>query len=313
MSNPEYFTVMDQVVVYQNLFSEEELSFLIKIIKDSEEPVYEYDKDTHLKAAYYNDQGKQPERREDNSGIYTWTPWYDFGSKSIWGIPENQDEKNIQFVGYNILNSAIIKCKNFYLNKYSKIGKWVYDIDWNDKEDLTFSTLEILKHKKNIDTKYTIEPHTDWHNQREEEPGPKQILTFTIYLNDDYDGGEIDFVDEINKHLIVYKPKKGDLVVFPSGRPYWHGARAVTSDVSKYFIRTFLSYRYKGSERWIQGVLNHGLTLWIDLENKRIAEYIEEGNASRQVLWEGQSVSSNKNSLPLFINKETYIDGRLNA
>ena len=53
MSNPEYFTVMDQVVVYQNLFSEEELSFLIKEIKDSEDFVYEYDKDSTKEANPY--------------------------------------------------------------------------------------------------------------------------------------------------------------------------------------------------------------------------------------------------------------------
>ena len=52
----------------------------------------------------------------------------------------------MQVVSKRIINS--IQIADIYLNKYSKIGKWVYDIDWNDKEDLTFSTLEILKHKK---------------------------------------------------------------------------------------------------------------------------------------------------------------------
>mgnify|MGYP003332057652 CR=1 FL=1 len=101
----------------------------MEYVRNYQAVVYEYDKDTHLKAAYYNDQGKQPERREDNSGIYTWTPWYDFGSKSIWGIPENQDEKNIQFVGYNILNSKEysylpIDKKLLYKYEYSKIKNY---------------------------------------------------------------------------------------------------------------------------------------------------------------------------------------------
>jgi predicted 2-oxoglutarate/Fe(II)-dependent dioxygenase YbiX len=45
-----------------------------------------------------------------------------------------------------------------------------------------------------------------------------------IYLNDDYEGGEIYFPD----HNIDFKPKAGTLVFFPSNNMYIHGVRTIT-------------------------------------------------------------------------------------
>jgi hypothetical protein len=38
-----------------------------------------------------------------------------------------------------------------------------------------------------------INYHTDRDNTRENEPGEKPLLTITIYLNDNYEGGDINF------------------------------------------------------------------------------------------------------------------------
>lgn len=45
-----------------------------------------------------------------------------------------------------------------------------------------------------------------------------------IYLNDNYEGGEIYFPD----HNIDFKPKAGTLVFFPSNNMYIHGVRTIT-------------------------------------------------------------------------------------
>ena len=39
-----------------------------------------------------------------------------------------------------------------------------------------------------------------------------------VYLNDDYDGGDISFIN----HDISFKPKTGDLVLFPGNMHYWY-------------------------------------------------------------------------------------------
>lgn len=56
-----------------------------------------------------------------------------------------------------------------------------------------------------------------------------------LYLNDDYEGGEIEFV---NFNLKI-KPEKGTLYIFPSSYPYRHIAHPVT-DGTKYAIVTWL-------------------------------------------------------------------------
>ena len=45
-----------------------------------------------------------------------------------------------------------------------------------------------------------------------------------FYINDDYEGGEIEF--PLKK--FTYKPKSNSLVVFPSTSEYLHGVKEVT-------------------------------------------------------------------------------------
>jgi hypothetical protein len=52
-----------------------------------------------------------------------------------------------------------------------------------------------------------------------------------MYLNGDYEGGELEF-PYLN---FTYKPYGGDLLLFPSGVPYMHAAKPVTSG-TKYSV-----------------------------------------------------------------------------
>lgn len=51
--------------------------------------------------------------------------------------------------------------------------------------------------------------------------------SFVTYLNDDYEGGEINFPNQ----NVTIKPKAGSLVMFPSQRPYIHESKPVLSGV----------------------------------------------------------------------------------
>jgi predicted 2-oxoglutarate/Fe(II)-dependent dioxygenase YbiX len=63
----------------------------------------------------------------------------------------------------------------------------------------------------------------------------KRIISPILYLNDDYAGGEIEFVN----FNIKIKPKAGSLIVFPSNYAYRHIAHPVTSG-TKYAIVTWV-------------------------------------------------------------------------
>ena len=75
-----------------------------------------------------------------------------------------------------------------------------------------------------------IKVHSD-HTPRTDLPNTWRLLSMILYLNDDYQGGELIFP----RQKIEYKPKAGDLVMFPSGFGYPHGTAPVTSGI-KYCI-----------------------------------------------------------------------------
>lgn len=59
-------------------------------------------------------------------------------------------------------------------------------------------------------------------------------LSMVIYLNDDYEGGEISFT----KFRMTLKPKAGTLVLFPSTEEYSHAAQPVVAG-TKYALIGF--------------------------------------------------------------------------
>jgi len=59
-------------------------------------------------------------------------------------------------------------------------------------------------------------------------------ISVVLYLNDDYEGGEIYFKEQD----IKVKPSAGSLVIFPSTEPYYHQSLPVVSG-SKYMTPGF--------------------------------------------------------------------------
>ena len=69
--------------------------------------------------------------------------------------------------------------------------------------------------------------------------GPYYSCTVSavVYLNHDYDGGEIEFV----RQGLKYKPMEGDIVVFPSNFVYEHASLEVFSG-TKYAVVIMMDY-----------------------------------------------------------------------
>jgi len=77
--------------------------------------------------------------------------------------------------------------------------------------------------------------------------GPAYVSTISIvaYLNDDYEGGEIYFP----RFDLTIKPKKGDIVIFPSTYVYEHASQDMISG-TKYAIVVMTDYNDRGGLRF---------------------------------------------------------------
>ena len=65
-------------------------------------------------------------------------------------------------------------------------------------------------------------PHIDSYSD-----SPKEVLSIVLYLNNNYEGGELYFKNQ----NIKIKPEAGSLIAFPSVDPYFHESMPVLSGI----------------------------------------------------------------------------------
>ena len=103
----------------------------------------------------------------------------------------------------------------------------VYDANEHGKWDFEISWLEPMQF-----TKYQVGEKYDWHIDtliHEERPEDVRKLSFTILLNDEFEGGQFQFEvgsPESKERIQTVDMKKGDIVIFPSY--VWHRVTPVT-------------------------------------------------------------------------------------
>ena len=85
---------------------------------------------------------------------------------------------------------------------------------------------EILKYSKNN--------HLNWHT--DDGSSERSRVSMLYYLNDDYEGGELEFAN----FDVLYKPVAGDILIFPSSFIYKHRFRQVTEG-TRYVIADFMA------------------------------------------------------------------------
>jgi hypothetical protein len=137
-----------------------------------------------------------------------------------------------------------------------------------------FSAPAICMYKTDggADTNVGMFYHTDFQQERADAPGDKPVMTCTMYLNDNYEGGEICFKvlneEGTDVDFFIHKPQAGDVLVFPSRAPYYHGVNKTTSG-QKYFVRSFWQYYSEGTQEWRDGLEKYGPTVWGEMEKER--------------------------------------------
>jgi hypothetical protein len=245
-----------------------------------------------------------------NRYVDSWKPWLPYGQMSKIDIKKIK-ESNFETSFWNAIS--------FYKNKYNLSNVFEKQIPG----------LDLLHYKKTLNEdiylgaeKLSMRYHVDNAPWLQDTAGYKNTLTLTFYLNDEYTGGDIYFVDlssadngsyedlDGNSHECIFidKPKKyslskGDITVFPSSAPYYHAVSPIESG-DRYLFRSFAVEYSPGSKEW------NGRVKEIGLNNVLIEDQIKAQNGfdNRDHLIEifsrPEDIDVNNKSINYIIKKE---------
>jgi hypothetical protein len=228
-----------------------------------------------------------------------WQDWYLFGTNASvsehscefstfpeYHLDRNKTESDIYFE--NQINDLFYEVTKKYIEENDiKLDNWIYS-GWN-----------IAKYTQQEHASYNMSYHTDYQRELEHVPGIKFGLTAVFYLNDGYTGGAINFKIFADKELQIiekefsYNPSEGDIIVFPSNHPNYHGVDA-TTEGNKYIVRTYWRYNYPGSDKWLEMQNKYGKEKWQEMEDERIT-FIKKRKNARII-----------NQIPTVISFEEY-------
>lgn len=181
--------------------------------------------------------------------------------------------------------------------------EWVENFDFTNDSVWMPSGITLLKYDEpdySSDFDYSkpaMNYHTDANNYDEESNDTKQILTVTFYLNDNYEGGEISFYDSINNLVYDYKPSAGDVTIFPSGLPFYHGVNPFSGG-PRYLARMFFMYMHPGTPEWHLNKEKYGEDVWKEMERKRLEEHYYSGGNLLEISYDGKTTTHFKKAFP---------------
>lgn len=156
-----------------------------------------------------------------NEAVSEWSPWkasdnFYYGEMKHFAVHnlkniKNLDSKNKTSFVINKITDAMKECATIYASEFDL-----------DKKELEYA-ISVLKSEGFSDTtiisicKYDYSgymgPHVDINTDQY-----YMAYTIVVYLNDDYEGGELNFP----KLNVKIKPKAGSVMMYPSGEPYEH-------------------------------------------------------------------------------------------
>ena len=260
----ETIELYPHIVVYKNLFKDISKSYkvLTDSLEDSEDRIFN-----------------------------PWTQWSIFGEYLNPVIPSYSTRTkygNFENVEATTENQKAQKDfglelhENFHLVSEDYIKRYGIDVDLDalstdESGNLTktwrYAAGSISRyHVSTDDEKIGMRYHSDYMREDAESPGYKFVITCTVYFNDDYEGGEVDF--SMGNKLIKYKPEAGDLLVFPSGHPdylteegnpYLHGVMPAYKK-NKYLARMYWQKYQRGSDDWYAKEKEFGKEVWAGMQ-----------------------------------------------
>jgi hypothetical protein len=214
----------------------------------------------------------------DNNGENYFNPWTDWSKFGIYASVKG-DHEIVGRLGTDPIFDNEYEIVQDVENAYKiAIDDYVKTYDIQLPENSRLNSSSFCRYHEGVDVlenDLTMQYHTDYKQSEREMPGNHFFITCTTYINDNYTGGEIEFY--IDGKFITHKPIAGDIMVFPSIEPYYHGVKTITSGY-KYLIRNFITYRYLGSKEWLDNQIEYGAVRWAKMEAERIENARFNGN-----------------------------------
>jgi hypothetical protein len=283
-SNLEAIEIYPNILVYKNLFKDIQKSY--NLLLDS--------------AVEVEDRLFSP-----------WTRWSVFGDylnpiiPNFSNIEMDGNLKNIEAktqVQEDQKNFAAEMMDNFFLVTNDYIKRYNIDVDLTETsiDELgqtiptwrwtggTIGRYSISDENNNFGMRY----HSDYIREQGDAPGYKFVITCTIYFNDDYEGGEIDFA--MGDKLVKYKPEAGDLLVFPSGhpdyltedgKPYLHGVMP-SYNKNKFLSRMYWQRYQRGTDEWYEKEQEFGKEVWAAMQPE-LEEKFRQKHPQRSTIEDG--------------------------
>ena len=241
------------------------------------------------------------EASEQEEGILSpWTQWSNFGeylNPIFKNIPHSlsiDEIKNIKTQNQKQEEQklAILELyENFYLSTEDYILKNNVEFDINktiinklgkEVSEWKVTGPSIAKYKTTIEDPIAMTYHSDYIREPIVSPGYKFAITALAYFNDDYSGGEIDFI--VNGEAYMYKPEAGDFLIFPSGHPdiltkdnsvYIHGVMPAKG-TNKILSRMYWTKYSVGDDLWFEKEKEFGKEVWESMQPDIMQKFRDE-------------------------------------
>lgn len=267
----EVIELYPRIIVYRNVFKDIEKAY--EILKESS-------------------------KNTEDRFFSPWTQWSTFGDylnpiSPSFSMSEKygnlKNVKTVTEVQENQKNFAIDMMENFHLVTEDYIKRYNIDVDLTKTSvDESGNIIPTWRwtggtigkyHISTEDASVGMRYHSDYIREQGHAPGYKFVITCTIYFNDDYEGGEVDFV--MGDKLVKYKPKAGDLLVFPSGhpdylteegKPYLHGVMP-SYNKNKFLSRMYWQKYQKGTDDWYEKEKEFGKEVWAGMQKDLEAQF----------------------------------------
>jgi hypothetical protein len=236
----------------------------------------------------------------DDDGLFSpWSQWSQFGEylnpifKNISGLDldrtisiktKTEKEERHKLIVLELFNNFYKVTEDYVIrnNVDFNSDREVLNREGNSVKEWVMTGPSIARYRTDISDPVAMSYHSDYIREPITSPGYKFAITALAYFNDDYEGGEIDFI--VNGEAYKYKPEAGDFLVFPSGHPevltkdgsvYIHGVMPATG-ANKYLARMYWTKYSIGDEEWFAKEEEFGKDIWKSMQANIMEQFAKD-------------------------------------